>query len=309
MSDVVVGVVMGRVGSTYRVHTALGEVTAAVRGKLKLQKHERIVTGDVVELEPREEGTGVITKLRPRRSVLARREVASRRAQPIAANVDQVLVVAATRDPDPNPRQIDRFLVIAEGTNLPAALVVNKTDLDRAPLERLARRYAPAGYQVLGTSVRALEGLTALRDLLSGRTTVFTGPSGVGKSSLLNALDPGLGLRTAEISVKWRKGRHTTNATQLVPLAPSGYVVDTPGMREVGAWGIRADSLAMCFPEFRPYLDGCRFDNCRHLTEPGCAVRRASSEGRIDPDRVVSYERIYEEVNVPSWSSGPRRGT
>jgi ribosome biogenesis GTPase len=308
VSEVVLGVVLGRVGSTYRVHTAMGEMRADVRGKLKLEGQEKIVTGDVVELQPREEGTGVITGLRPRRSVLARREVAARRAQPIAANVDQVLVVAAARDPDPHPRQIDRFLVIAEATNLPAALVVNKTDLDRAPLEQLAHRYAPAGYQVLGTSVPALEGLAALRDLLHGRTTVFTGPSGVGKSSLLNALDPGLGLRTAEISTKWRKGRHTTNATQMVPLASSGYVVDTPGMREVGAWGIRPDSLGACFPEFRPYLDECRFDNCRHLNEPGCAVRRASSEGLIAADRIVSYERIYEEVNVPSWSTGSRRG-
>lgn len=305
----VTGVVLGRFGSTYRVHTADAELSAALRGKLKLDSEPKIVAGDIVELELREAGAAVITALRPRRSVLARREVAARRGQPIAANIDQVVVVAATRDPEPNPRQLDRFMVIAEANSLPPALVVNKTDLDRAPLEALARRYAPAGYPVLGTSVKAPEGLPALRDLLRGRCSVFTGQSGVGKSSLLNALDPDLGLRTAEISARWRTGRHTTSTARLVPLAGGGYVVDTPGMREVGTWGVDPDSLGPCFPEFRPYLDGCRFDNCRHLAEPECAVRRAAAAGAFDPDRLVSYERIYAEVSVPSWSSGRRRGT
>jgi ribosome biogenesis GTPase len=309
VSGVVVGTVLQRLGSRYRVHTEWAEVSASIRGRLKLTEGGRIVAGDVVELELREAGSAVIMRLRPRRSVLARREVGARRAQPIAANIDQVVVVAATRDPDPNPRQLDRFLVIAEATGLPAALVVNKTDLDRAPLDALGRRYGPAGYQVLGTSVRAAEGLAALRDLLRGRVTVFTGQSGVGKSSLLNALDPSLGLRTAAVSAKRRTGRHATSAARLMPLAAGGYVVDTPGMREVGAWGIGPDRLGPCFPEFRPYLDQCRFDDCRHLAEPGCAVRRAASEGRFDRDRLVSYERIYHEVNVPAWSGGGRRAT
>jgi ribosome biogenesis GTPase len=302
------GVVLGRVGAAYQVHTRGAEVSAVLRGKLKLQD-ERVVAGDTVDLEIQPDGRAVITGLGPRRSLLARREVGSRRPQAIAANMDQVVVVAAVRDPEPNPRQLDRFLVIAEANRLPAALVVNKVDLDGAAVDALTRRYAPAGYQVLPTAALRGDGLAALRDLLRERATVFTGPSGAGKSSLLNALEPGLGLRTAEISARWRTGRHTTTAAQLVPLGVGGYVVDTPGMREVGTWGIAPDALGPCFPEFRPYLDGCRFADCRHLAEPDCAVRRAAAEGKIDPDRLLSYERIYAEVNVPSWSSGRRRGS
>ncbi len=302
------GVVLTRTGGGYRVHTEAGEITATLRGKLKHQDTDRVVPGDVVVLD----GT-TIAEIRPRRSVLARRAAQGssgagpRRAQPVAANVDQVVVVASARDPEPNPRMMDRFLVIAEANGLPAAIVVNKTELDPSISVTVAQRYRTANYQVLPTSVKANEGLAALRDLLRGRHSVFTGASGAGKSSLLNALEPGLKLRVGAISEKWRTGKHTTTAAELVPIAGVGYVVDTPGLREVGAWGIDPNELGACFPEFRPYLDQCRFDNCRHLAEPGCAVRGAPA-GAIDPDRLLSYERIYEEVSEPSWSSGRRRG-
>ena len=309
----ITGVVLTRAGNAFRVHTAEGERVAVLRGKLKLPDDDRLVAGDVVDLATHGDGPATVERVHPRRSMLARRRVSGghgvRKAQPIAANVDQVVVVAAARDPDPNARMLDRFLVVAEANGLPAAVVVNKVDLDRSSLQALQRRYAPAGYQVLATSVRTPEGLPALRDLLRGRETVFTGASGVGKSSLLNAIEPGLRLRIGAISEKWRTGTHTTRAAELVPVAVGGYVVDTPGMREVGTWGIAADELGACFPEFRPFLDACRFDNCRHLAEPGCAVREAAAAGRVEPDRLVSYERIYEEISVPSWSSGRRRGS
>lgn len=305
------GVVLTRAGGTYRVHTPDGEVTAVLRGKLKQADDDRLVAGDVVDLALHRDGPATVERVHTRRSVLARRRAsggrAVRRAQPIAANVDQVVVVASARDPEPNPRMLDRFLVIAEANGLPAAIVVNKVDLDRTAVEALTRRFGATGYQVLATSGKLPEGLPALRDLLRGRETVFTGASGVGKSSLLNALEPGLKLRIGAISEKWRTGSHTTRAAELVPLAVGGYVVDTPGMREVGAWGIEPDELAACFPEFRPLLDQCRFDNCRHKAEPGCAVRTAVTAGRVDPDRLLSYERILEEISVPSWSTGPRR--
>ena len=305
------GVVLSRSGSTYRVHVDGRELTATLRGKLKLRDDDRVVAGDVVELDLESQDAGAITAIRDRRSVLARRAVGTgaSRAQPIAANVDQVLVVAAARDPEPLPRMIDRFLVIAEANRLPAFVVLNKIELDRAAGEALRGRYRAAGYPVLLTSVKAAEGLAALGDRLRGRETVLAGQSGVGKSSLLNALEPGLKLRIGAISEKWRTGRHTTTAAELVPLAGGGYVVDTPGMREVGAWGIEPAELAWCFPEFREFLGRCRFDDCRHLNEPSCAVRDARDRGAFPADRLISYERMYEEVNVPSWSSGRRRGS
>ena len=303
------GVVLARVGSTYRVHADRGEVTAVLRGRLKRRDDDRVVAGDVVELELQPDGPATISAVRPRRSVLARRAAGERspRAQPLAANVDQVVVVAAARDPEPNLRMLDRFLVVAEGNGIPPVIVLNKIELERGAEQALRRRFTPAGYQVLPTSVRAAEGLAALRDLLRGRASVLAGESGVGKSSLMNALHPGLNLRIGEVSAYWGKGKHTTRAALLVPLAEHGFVVDTPGLREVGTWGVDPDALGSCFPEFRRFLDGCRFDNCRHLTEPDCAVRRAAEAGTFDPDRLASYQRIYEEVSVPSWSSGRRR--
>src|SRR5881296_1218415 len=299
------GVVLARTAGGYRVHTDAGEITVTLRGKLKYKDSDRVVPGDVVVLEG-----STIAEIRPRRSVLARRAARGssgagpRRSQPVAANVDQVIVVTSARDQEPSPRMIDRFLVIAEANGLPAAVVLNKIELDRMIEETLARRFKTAGYQLLGTSVKADEGLPALRDLLRGRHSVFTGASGVGKSSLLNAIEPGLKLRVGAISEKWRTGKHTTTAAELVPLALGGYMVDTPGLREAGTWNLDPDALGFCFPEFRPYLDQCRFDNCRHLAEPGCAVRAAAQGARFDPDRLVSYERIYEEVSVPAWVSG-----
>jgi ribosome biogenesis GTPase len=305
--------VLARTGSTYRVHAEGREIVATLRGKLKHQDGTRVVVGDMVDLDldPDSRDSGAITGIRERKSVLERRAAGqgAGRAQPIAANVDQVLVVASIRDPEPTPRMLDRFLVIAEANHLPAFVVVNKIELDRDAGPAIAARYAAAAYPVLFTSVKMNEGLEDLGNRLRGRETVLAGQSGVGKSSLLNAIEPGLKLRIGAISEKWRTGKHTTTAAELVPLQAGGYVVDTPGMREVGAWGIEPADLASCFPEFREFLGHCRFDNCRHLNEPSCAVRGGAEEGAFPKDRLVSYERIYEEINVPSWSSGRRRGS
>ncbi len=313
------GVVLARTGSTYRVHTDRGEVTATLRGRLKHQDGDRVVAGDVVDLDVPTGGEGgggraTIVGVRRRRSVLARRAAGERspRRQPIAANVDQVLVVAAARDPEPNPRMLDRFLVIAEANRLPCVVILNKIELDRSALERLARRYGVAGYQVLATSVKQPEGLTALRDLLRGRESVLAGPSGVGKSSLLNALYPGLNLRIGEISEKWGTGKHTTRAALLVPLPGggaggegAGYVVDTPGLREVGTWGIDPELLGVCFPEFRRFLDQCRFDNCRHLPSRGARCARRPEPG---PSTPTGSSPTGTSTRRSAFLPGPARG-
>src|SRR5216110_4051251 len=234
------GVVLVRTGSSYRVYTDAGEVTAVLRGKLRRRDDDRIVAGDVVELALQPDGPATISRVRPRRSVLARRAAGERspRVQPLAANVDQVVVVASARDPEPNLRMLDRFLVIAEANRLPAVIVLNKIELERRAADVFQRRFGPAGYQILLTSVKAPDGLPALRDLLRGRASVLTGPSGVGKSSLVNAFQPGLNLRIGAVTERWGTGMHTTRAAQLVPFVGGGYVVDTPGLQAVGTWGV-----------------------------------------------------------------------
>jgi ribosome biogenesis GTPase / thiamine phosphate phosphatase len=292
---VVTGTVLEREGSTYRVLTSEGaEVRAVLRGKMK-RDTPRVVVGDRVELDTEvETGLLAIAAVAERTSVLARRVPEGRGTRPVAANVDQVLVVSATRDPDPVPQLIDRLLVVAEANQIPAAVVLNKIELE--PGTALRERFTRAGYDVLATSVRTGQGLEALRARLTDRESVVTGPSGVGKSSLLNALEPGLQLRTGEISAKVRRGTHTTVSAVMVPLHAGGFLVDTPGFSEVGLWGLEPRELAWCFPEFRPLIGRCRYADCSHVHEPGCAVITALQAGEIDASRVESYRTLLLEL-------------
>jgi ribosome biogenesis GTPase len=292
-----VGTVLERDGATYRVATEAGEVRAVLRGKAKRREAPWVVVGDRVRLEtePGGELYGVVG-VEPRATVLDRRVPEGRGARPVAANLDQVLVVTATTNPAPIPQLIDRLLVLAEANEIPAALVVNKTDLD--PGRELVERYRAVGYRVYPTSVRGGEGIDALRETLAGRVSLVTGPSGVGKSSLLNAVQPGLGLRTGEVSARVRRGRHTTVSAVMIPLAPGGYLVDTPGFSEVGLWGIEPRALAECFPEMRPHLGECRYPDCRHRAEPGCRVLAAAEAGAIAPERLESYRVLLEELET-----------
>jgi ribosome biogenesis GTPase len=305
----------------WQVRTDAGETLAAsMRGRLKKSNSGKradgslrrdtvlasastlkLSVGDDVVLEHGARGDAwAIAEILPRRSRLARRMPGGGQGERVvAANIDQVVVVFAAAKPEPHPRMLDRFLVIAEGNDLAARVVINKVELvgEAAAHERF-HAYERAGYPVVHTSVKAAIGLDAMRAMLSGRRSVFTGPSGVGKSSLLNALFPGANLRVGTISESVNKGRHTTVGAVMLPLPgqDGGYVIDTPGLREVGLWELPTSQLDWCFPEMRPHRDACRFADCRHVAEPDCGVRAALRTGDISEARYDSYVRLLEEM-------------
>ncbi|MGE0352032.1 MAG: ribosome small subunit-dependent GTPase A [Gemmatimonadales bacterium] len=288
------GVVLGRDAAAYRVALPGRQVRAVLRGKFKQEGTPHLVVGDIVRLDQEDTDPRGIVGVEPRRSLLERRSPGGRGNRPIAANIDEVLVVTAVRDPVPVLQLLDRFFVLAESNHLPAALAVNKTDLgDPGPL---ADRFRRVGYPVLPVCARSGQGMAELRRHLAGRTTVVTGPSGVGKSSLANALEPGLQLRVGEISARARRGRQTTVSAVMIPLEMGGFLVDTPGFSEVGLWGIESRDLAWCFPEMRPLQGECRFPDCHHRSEPGCAVLAAVETGTIARDRWESYLKLLEEI-------------
>jgi ribosome biogenesis GTPase / thiamine phosphate phosphatase len=239
----------------------------------------------------------------PRKSRLARRAPGGGHGERvIAANLDQAIIMFAAAKPEPHPRMLDRFLVIAEANDLAPRIIINKVELVG---EDIARErfgdYERAGYPVHFISVKQQLGLEGVRESLAGRVSVVSGPSGVGKSSLLNALFPGLGLRVSEISESVNKGRHTTVGAFLHPLAPSegpgaGAVVDTPGLREIGLWELSIRELDSCFPEMREPRTACRFADCAHEGEPGCAVRAAVESGVISASRYDSYLKLRAEI-------------
>jgi ribosome biogenesis GTPase / thiamine phosphate phosphatase len=315
------GVVLSGTGGIWRVRRDDGvTVESSLRGRVKKSNSGKrpdgslrrdtisaakdtlkLTVGDRVLLEQDDSGATAIAEILPRRSRLARRAPGGGHGERVvAANVDQVVVVFAAANPEPHPRMLDRFLVIAEANDLAARIVINKVELVGGADEarKRWRDYERAGYTIHYTSVKQREGLEALHDALAGVVSVLTGPSGVGKSSLLNAMFAGLDLRVGEISESVNKGRHTTVGGFLHPLPgdEGGYVADTPGLREVGMWALSPTELDQCFPELRPFLDGCRFADCRHSVEPGCAVREAVSRGDVSVARYESFIKLREEL-------------
>lgn len=290
------GVVLAREGGRYRVALNDRAVEAVLRGRVKRGEREsQVVVGDRVTLDPPEHGdTWSIAAVAARRNLLERRVPEGRGTRPVAANLDHIFVLTATVDPEPIPQLLDRLLVLAEANDIPAAVIVNKVDLD--PGTAIRERMRRAGYQVHAVSATTGEGVDALVAQFKDHVALLTGPSGAGKSSLLNRIEPGLALRTGEISEKVRRGKNTTVSAAMVPLAIGGFLVDTPGFSEVGLWGIEPRELARCFPDLIPYLDGCKFPDCRHRSEPGCAVRAAVATGVIQPDRYDSYVVLLDEL-------------
>jgi ribosome biogenesis GTPase / thiamine phosphate phosphatase len=281
-------------GGVYDVELEDGSVAeASLRGRLKLEQRtgDRVVAGDRVDVLSQPDGALTIENVHPRSSELARRAPGhGRRAKVIVANVDRMVVVFAAAQPEPNRRLLDRFLVIAEANELEPVVVLNKTDLvgDDVAAAFLAP-YQRAGYATLQASVPLGRGIAKLRELLRAQRSVIAGPSGAGKSSLLNAIEPELGLRIGAVSAAVGKGQHTTVTAQLIPLDCGGHVADTPGLRELGLWGIEPDQLPYCFPEFAALDEPCRFTGCSHTHEPGCVVRAAVASGMVDAERYESY--------------------
>jgi ribosome biogenesis GTPase / thiamine phosphate phosphatase len=301
-------IVLRASGGVYDVELDDGSVAeASLRGRLKLEQRtgDRVVAGDVVHVTRQDDGGLTIESVDPRASELARRAPGrGRRAKIIVANMDRVVIVFAAAQPEPKRRLLDRFLVLTEANRLTPLIVLNKTELvDDAAASAFLAPYEAAGYETLRTSVVAGTGLDALRERLCGARSVVAGPSGVGKSSLLNTVQPGLGLRIGDVSEAVNKGQHTTVTALLIPLECGGYVADTPGLRELGLWGVDADELPDCFPEFTDLIGQCRFArSCSHTHEPGCAVREAADSGEIDPERYESYVLLRAEAdNAPKY--------
>lgn len=301
----------------YHVLTAQGEHVCRLRGNLKKElvystsgsrprrvqdarkrrTTDPIAVGDHVMVDP---SLGMIEEILPRHSSLSRESPSARGQHTLVANLDCLYVVVAARHPWPDLALLDKFLVIAEAAEIEAGIVVNKMDLLAGAEDetRVAMAvYEKIGYKVLYLSAKHAEGVDELRGALAGKISAFAGASGVGKSSLLNALEPGLALRTGAVSAITFQGRHTTTSAELFPLPGAGetWLADTPGLRQVDFWQVDKDELAYCFPEFVPFLGECRFANCRHRGALGCAVQSAVDVGTIDARRYQSYVQMTDE--------------
>lgn len=262
-------------------------LSCRLRGRIKRNKGA-VVTGDYVEYQMLEDGTGVIESCLPRRTLLKR---------PAVANIDQVLITFAARQPDLNQLLLNRFLVLAEWSGIPEIVIcINKCDLLEEKADFL-QDYVQAGYKLLMVSAQEGQGIQELKNLLAGRVTVFAGPSGVGKSSLLNAVDSNLELATGKISDKIKRGKHTTRAACLLTLPEGGTVVDTPGFSAAELENIDKAQLAHYFPEFRPYIEKCYYNTCTHSHEPDCAVKEAVAAGAICQARYEAYLNILQTIN------------
>ena len=263
-----------------------------------------VAVGDQVAFTDAGDGSGHIIEVLPRRNELARLAPGSairRMQQVMVANVDQAVPMLAAAQPAPNWNLLDRYLVTAEAAGIPALICITKADLlrerERETLETRFALYRALGYTVLLTSAAAGTGIAALRAALQNRLSVFMGKSGVGKTSLLNAIEPELGLRVNAVREKDGRGRHTTTHLEAFALQQGGQVVDTPGMREFGLWGLDVHSLAACFPEMRPLLGTCRFGaSCEHEAEPGCAIKAAVERGAMDAQRYANYRKLAREI-------------
>lgn len=321
-----IGVVTKKLLGHYDVHHASAITTCVLSAKLWKnfevtnsdgdsqrvtavhEKHmDPIAVGDRVRFRPVEDGTGLILDVLPRRNYLARGSAkpnprAYSFEQVIAANLDQIIPVFAAANPQPKWHMLDRILVAAEAHYIASIILITKYDLVKGrnsedELLSNINRYKEIGYPVIVTSAKERIGIDALRNTLSQRTSLLVGKSGVGKSSLMNILEPGLDLKIQSVNPSTGKGRHTTSHLEMFPLVMGGNIIDTPGTREFGIWGLSPEDLTDCFPEMRPFIGECKFGlSCQHDEEPGCAVRTAVMDGMISPYRYKSYLRMRMDL-------------
>jgi ribosome biogenesis GTPase len=298
--DALLGSVHGAVGGVYTVRLDDGRmVEASLRGRVKKTARvgSRVVIGDRVEVA-RSGDAWTIDTVRERVTELARRGRGGREPKVFAANLDRVFAVVALQAPPATCELIDRMLLLAEASGMHPTLILNKLDLEGARVAAAAftELYESIGYRVLPTSAVSGEGLDTLHDEMCTGSSAFIGPSGVGKSSLLNALDPTLQLETGALSRKTGTGRHTTVDSRLIRMRCGGLVADTPGFGDVGLWAVTPEEVARCFPEFSPHARTCRFRACTHVHEPGCRVRAAVAHGEIAETRYASYRKLRAEA-------------
>lgn len=310
-------VVYKSTGSWYTVKDESGNFhNARMKGVFKIDEitsTNPVAVGDEVDIEPENEieETAIITAIRDRKNYINRQSPRFKHQHHIiAANIDQSMLIATLKEPKTSQGFIDRFLVASEMYHVPSVIVFNKSDLYRnkelEKFEAWKQMYEKIGYKIILVSVQDQSGMEEIKDILKNRVTLFSGHSGVGKSSLLNSLLPGLNLKTQDVSGWSGKGLHTTTFAEMFDLPSDdgrvgGKVIDTPGMREFGLVDVSRQELSHYFPEMRERLNGCQFNNCLHVNEPGCAIKKAVEEGEIEPERYISYLNILDSIEEKKY--------
>lgn len=295
--ELIRGIVVRYQSGFFTVDTPEGQLTAKLRGRLKRGPKigDLVAVGEWVHLSLQQDGSAMIEEIEERKSKFSRMAPTARGEyeQVIVANPDQVLIIFSCAEPAPKMRMLDRFLIIVEERDIPVVLIANKVDLvGMKGAKDLFGHYEKIGYPVIYASANKNKGIKKIKKLLDGKVTLFVGPSGVGKSSLLNAVQPKLGLQVRSVSRATGKGKHTTVVREMFPLKDGGYVADTPGIKSLAFWDIELEEIDGYFPEIAPLVSECQYSNCTHWEEPGCAVYAAAMRGDIHPDRYESYLKL-----------------
>jgi ribosome biogenesis GTPase / thiamine phosphate phosphatase len=301
------GVVIKSTGSWYTVMDEKGKIyQCRIKGKFRIKDIKStnpLAVGDKVEFTPVDNESGTISAIEKRKNYIIRKSInLSRQAHILAANIDQAFLIVTLTLPRTSSGFIDRFLVTAEAYNIPATILFNKTDiLDKTLLsaqKEMKEIYLKIGYPCFEISAFNNKDMELIKDLMKGKITLVSGHSGVGKSTLINAIEPGLNLKTGTISQAHAKGKHTTTFAEMLPLSNGGFIIDTPGIKELGLIDIKKEELSYFFPEMRIHIHECHFKNCHHINEPKCAVKEAVQKGEISESRYYNYLSMYHSEEL-----------